>query len=178
MNSPTETALQTGPPERRRTPFVHYGVNNFYDIHDKSYNVSLAYIFNKNKTRNQKNTQRNNNIPCMPHQQNACRGLALSRQEMIMSKTALYPCFMFICIVLISFRKHTIGASYMDMFFGVENTPLYPRNIPDVSTFQINARGSAVNKGDHVVIYENTGMFGYFMGARAWWMFKVLLTCT
>ena len=98
MNSPTETALQTGPPERRRTPFVHYGVNNFYDIHDKSYNVSLAYIFNKNKTRNQKNTQRNNNIPCMPHQQNACRGLALSGQEMIMSKTALYLCFMFIYI--------------------------------------------------------------------------------
>ena len=74
---------------------------------------------------------------------------------------------------LISFRKHIIHASYMDMFFGVENTPLYPRNIPDVSTFQINARGSAVNSSDHVVIYENTGRFGYFMGARAWWMFKV-----
>ena len=76
---------------------------------------------------------------------------------------------------LISFRKHIIHASYMDMFFGVENTPLYPRNIPDVSTFQINARGSAVNSSDHVVIYENTGRFGYFMGARAWWMFKVCM---
>ena len=67
----------------------------------------------------------------------------------------------------------------MDMFFGVENTPLYPRNIPDVSTFQINARGSAVNNSDHIIIYENTGRFGFFMGARAWWLFKVcMLTCT
>ena len=61
----------------------------------------------------------------------------------------------------------------MDMFFGVENTPLYPRNIPDTPIFQMNARGSAVNNSDHVVIYENTGRFGYFMGARAWWIFKV-----
>ena len=64
-------------------------------------------------------------------------------------------------------------ASYMDVFFGVENTPLYPRNIPDAPTFEMNARGSAVNNSQRVVIYENTGKFGFFMGARAWWMFKV-----
>ena len=63
----------------------------------------------------------------------------------------------------------------MDMFRGVENTPLYPRNIPDVATFQMNARGSAVNKDDHVVVYDNTGNFGFFMGGRAWWMFKVII---
>lgn len=67
-------------------------------------------------------------------------------------------------------------ASYMDMFLGVQNTPLLPRNIPDVPTFQMNARGSAVNNSNHVVIYENVpGFFGYFMGARAWWMFKVCI---
>lgn len=70
-------------------------------------------------------------------------------------------------------RQHILFASYMDIFFGVENTPLYPRNIPDVATFQMNARGSAVNDNDHVIIYENTGKFGFFLGARAWWMFKV-----
>ncbi|KAL9950323.1 hypothetical protein ACROYT_G042807 [Oculina patagonica] len=70
-------------------------------------------------------------------------------------------------------KQHIMSASYMDMFLGVEFTPLYPRNIPDAPTFQMNARGSAVNNSDHVVIYENTGMFGYFMGGRAWWMFKL-----
>ena len=74
------------------------------------------------------------------------------------------------------FRKHIITATYIDMFAGVENTPLYPRNIPDAPTFQANARGSAVNNSDHVVIYENTGMYGYFMGARSWWMFKVCIS--
>ena len=59
----------------------------------------------------------------------------------------------------------------MDMFKGVENTPLYPRNIPDAATFQTNARGSAVNNSDHVIVYED--IFGNFMAARAWWMFKV-----
>lgn len=73
----------------------------------------------------------------------------------------------------LNFRKHIIGASYMDVFFGVETTPLYPRNIPDEATFQMNARGSAVNDNNHVIIYENTGKFGFFLGARAWWMFKV-----
>ena len=63
----------------------------------------------------------------------------------------------------------------MDMFKGVEFTPLYPRNIADVPTFEANAKGSAVNNSDHVAIYENTGRFGYFMGARAWWMFKVCM---
>lgn len=74
-----------------------------------------------------------------------------------------------------NFRKHITTATYMNMFAGVENTPLYPRNIPNEATFQTNARGSAVNSNDHVVIYENTGMFGYFMGARTWWMFKVCI---
>ncbi|KAJ7388900.1 hypothetical protein OS493_035047 [Desmophyllum pertusum] len=71
-------------------------------------------------------------------------------------------------------KQHIMHASYMDMFLGVQNTPLLPRNIPDVPTFQMNARGSAVNNSNHVVIYENVpGFFGYFMGARAWWMFKL-----
>lgn len=64
-------------------------------------------------------------------------------------------------------------ASQMDIFYGVENTSLYPRNIPDAPTFQMNARGSAVNNDNHVVIYEKTGKFGFFTGARAWWLFKV-----
>ena len=66
-----------------------------------------------------------------------------------------------------------MNASHMDIFFLVENKPLYPRNIPDPPSFQINARGSAVNSNDHVVIYENTGKYGFFLGARTWWMFKV-----
>jgi len=70
-------------------------------------------------------------------------------------------------------KQHIIGASYMDVFLGVETTPLYPRNIPDEATFQMNARGSAVNDNNHVIIYENTGKFGFFLGARAWWMFKL-----
>ena len=70
-------------------------------------------------------------------------------------------------------RQHISHATYMDLFKGVQFTPLYPRNIPDVPTFEANAKGSAVNNNDQVVIYENTGMFGYFMGGRAWWMFKV-----
>ena len=53
----------------------------------------------------------------------------------------------------------------MDIFFGVD--------IPDAATFQMNARGNAVNDNDHVIIDENTGKFGFFLGARAWWMFKV-----
>lgn len=70
-------------------------------------------------------------------------------------------------------RKHLMYASQMDIFYGVENTSLYPRNIPDAPTFQMNARGSAVNNDNHVVIYEKTGKFGFFTGARAWWLFKV-----
>lgn len=70
-------------------------------------------------------------------------------------------------------KQHIIHASHMDIFLGVENTPVYIRNIPDEATFQLNARGSAVNNNDHVVIYENTGKFGFFLGARAWWMFKL-----
>ena len=61
----------------------------------------------------------------------------------------------------------------MNIFRGVEIQPLYPRNIPDEATFELNARGSAVNSSDHVIIYENTGKFGFFLGARAWWLFKV-----
>ena len=68
-------------------------------------------------------------------------------------------------------REHISTATYMDMFKGVENTPLYPRNIPDAATFQTNARGSAVNNSDHVIVYED--IFGNFMAGRAWWMFKV-----
>ena len=63
----------------------------------------------------------------------------------------------------------------MDIFFGVENTPTYPRNIPNVEMFEMNVRGSAVNSRDHVVIYENTGRYGFFLGARTWWMFKVII---
>lgn len=70
-------------------------------------------------------------------------------------------------------REHLMDASQMDIFYGVENTSLYPRNIPDAPTFQMNARGSAVNNDNHVVIYEKTGKFGFFTGARAWWLFKV-----
>lgn len=70
-------------------------------------------------------------------------------------------------------KKHLMHASQMDIFFGVENTPLYPGNIPDAPTFQMNARGSAVNSTDHVVVYENTGKFGFLAGARAWWLFKL-----
>ena len=72
------------------------------------------------------------------------------------------------------YRRHIISASYMDIFFGVENTPTYPRNIPNVEMFEMNVRGSAVNNRDHVVIYENTGRYGFFLGARTWWMFKVI----
>lgn len=70
-------------------------------------------------------------------------------------------------------KQHIANASYMDLFRGVENTPLYPRNIPDVATFQMNARACGVNSKDHVVIYDNTGKFGFLMGGRAWWMFKL-----
>lgn len=70
-------------------------------------------------------------------------------------------------------KQHIVHASYMDIFSGVEISPLYPRNIPDEATFQMNARGSALNSNDHVVVYENTGKFGFFLGARAWWMFKL-----
>ncbi|CAH3144325.1 unnamed protein product [Porites lobata] len=70
-------------------------------------------------------------------------------------------------------ERHIISASYMDIFFGVENTPTYPRNIPNVEMFEMNVRGSAVNNRDHVVIYENTGRYGFFLGARTWWMFKL-----
>ncbi|CAH3144327.1 unnamed protein product [Porites lobata] len=68
-------------------------------------------------------------------------------------------------------KEHISTATYMDMFKGVENTPLYPRNIPDAATFQTNARGSAVNNSDHVIVYED--IFGNFMAGRAWWMFKL-----
>ena len=73
------------------------------------------------------------------------------------------------------YRRHIISASYMDIFFGVENTHTYPRNIPNVEMFEMNVRGSAVNNRDHVVIYENTGRYGFFLGARTWWMFKVII---
>ena len=63
----------------------------------------------------------------------------------------------------------------MDIFFGVENTHTYPRNIPNVEMLEMNVRGSAVNNRDHVVIYENTGRYGFFLGARTWWMFKVIM---
>ena len=76
-------------------------------------------------------------------------------------------------ITFLIFRQHIVHASYMDIFSGVEISPLYSRNIPDEATFQMNARGSALNSNDHVVVYENTGKFGFFLGARAWWMFKV-----
>ncbi|XP_029204374.2 thiosulfate sulfurtransferase-like [Acropora millepora] len=70
-------------------------------------------------------------------------------------------------------KQHIIHASHMDVFLGVETQPLYPRNIPDEAIFELIARGSAVNSSDHVIIYENTGKFGFFLGARAWWLFKL-----
>ena len=51
-------------------------------------------------------------------------------------------------LILAFSRQHIANASYMDMFRGVENTPLYPRNIPDVATFQMNARGSLESTKD------------------------------
>ena len=73
----------------------------------------------------------------------------------------------------VSCRRHIVGASFLDLFRGVKNTPLHPRNVPDISEFEMNIRGSAVNEDDHVVIYESTGHCGFLTGARAWWMFKV-----
>lgn len=59
----------------------------------------------------------------------------------------------------------------MNVFKGVEFTPLYPRNVADLPTFEANAKGCALNNSDHVVIYDiNTTNF---MAGRAWWMFKV-----
>ena len=70
-------------------------------------------------------------------------------------------------------QKHIMGASFFDLMFGVTNTPVYPRNLPTPETFELNVRGSAVNRDSHVVLYDATGKCGYFVAARVWWMFKL-----
>lgn len=55
----------------------------------------------------------------------------------------------------------------------VQNTELFPRNLPDPEAFQLQARSLGVSNDSHVVVYDNTPFCGYFVGGRAWWMFKL-----
>ena len=58
----------------------------------------------------------------------------------------------------------------------VQNTELFPRNLPDPECFQDQAASVGINDDSHVVLYDNTPFCGYFVGGRAWWMFKVCNT--
>jgi len=71
------------------------------------------------------------------------------------------------------YRKHIPGAQKFDIMKDVQNTELFPRNVPDPESFQCQAKQVGVNNGSHVVVYDNTPFCGYFVGSRAWWLFKV-----
>ena len=70
-------------------------------------------------------------------------------------------------------KKHIMNASFFDLMFGVQNSKVYPRNLPSQRMFEINVRGSAVNTDSHVVLYDATGKCGFFTAGRVWWMFKL-----
>ncbi|KAK2151069.1 hypothetical protein LSH36_376g00005 [Paralvinella palmiformis] len=70
-------------------------------------------------------------------------------------------------------QKHIPGAQYFNIMHDVEISDLFPRNLPDPESFQRQVRSIGVNSNSHVVVYDNTPFCGYFVGARAWWMFKL-----
>jgi 3-mercaptopyruvate sulfurtransferase SseA len=51
---------------------------------------------------------------------------------------------------------------------------LLPRNKPAIDKFQLTAREAGINNDDHVIVYSNSDINGYYMSGRAWWTLKVL----
>lgn len=70
-------------------------------------------------------------------------------------------------------KAHIPGAVHFNIFEGVQQTEIFPRNVASPEVFQANARAAGVNDGSHVIVYDNTGQGGYFLGSRAWWLFTL-----
>ncbi|XP_013401427.1 thiosulfate sulfurtransferase-like [Lingula anatina] len=70
-------------------------------------------------------------------------------------------------------RSHIPGALFFELMKDVENTPLFPRNLPPPEKFQEQVRSLGIDNDTHVVLYDNIpGKNGFFIGGRAFWMFK------
>jgi 3-mercaptopyruvate sulfurtransferase SseA len=54
-----------------------------------------------------------------------------------------------------------------------EFSELLPRNKPAIDKFQLTAREAGINNDDHVIVYSNSDINGYYMSGRAWWTLKV-----
>lgn len=68
---------------------------------------------------------------------------------------------------------HIPGAVYLKVMDESQFSVQYPRNLPDINTFQQNVRECGISSDDHVILYSNSDMNGFFISGRAWWTFKV-----
>ncbi|CAH1782839.1 unnamed protein product [Owenia fusiformis] len=69
--------------------------------------------------------------------------------------------------------KHIPGSQHFDIMHKVENTEMFPRNFPSATDFENYAQSLGINTEDHVIVYGTfPGKNGYFIGGRAWLLFK------
>ena len=81
------------------------------------------------------------------------------------------PSLMSICFL---FRKHIPGACFFNIMEGVTHTEYLSRNIPEEYKFEVQARRLGITPDSHVIVYDACpGKAGFFIGGRAWWMFRV-----
>lgn len=68
---------------------------------------------------------------------------------------------------------HIPGAVFFKIMDEAEFSEIFPRNLPAIDTFEQTAREAGINKDDHIILYSDSDMNGFFMSGRAWWTFKV-----
>ena len=73
-----------------------------------------------------------------------------------------------------NFSCHIPGAVHLKVLDEEEFSELLPRNKPAIDKFQLTAREAGINNDDHVIVYSNSDINGYYMSGRAWWTLKVL----
>ena len=69
-------------------------------------------------------------------------------------------------------RSHIPGTQYVDVLSNAHST-LFPRNIPDATPLQEQLRAAGVNGNSRIVVYDQAGQAGFFIGSRAAWTLKV-----
>ncbi|CAG2228036.1 unnamed protein product [Mytilus edulis] len=67
---------------------------------------------------------------------------------------------------------HIPGAVFFKIMDEAEFSEIFPRNLPAIDTFEQTAREAGINKDDHIILYSDSDMNGFFMSGRAWWTFK------
>lgn len=69
-------------------------------------------------------------------------------------------------------RAHIPGAQFVDVLSNAHSA-LFPRNIPDAAALQEQLRVAGVNRNSRIIVYDNAGQAGFFIGSRAAWTLRL-----